>query len=114
MKLGKHERVVKLKPVGISYICEICHEGEMIVDNREPIIVPLGGLGNAPMRSHYCNKCGAQMKLPKSYPYVEWLTEEEYEELMGKKNNTEVDNEPAKVHVDNEAELSGWKDYSGL
>lgn len=113
MKLDKHERAVELIPVGIQFICEICHQGEMIVDNREPIVVPLGGSGNAVMRSHYCNSCGAQMKLPKSYPYIEWLTKEEYEEFMGK-NNVEVNNGSTEVHVDDETERSIRKDYAGL
>ena len=80
MKLGEHEEIVNLKPIGIRYRCEICRNGEMIVDTREPVVVPLGGNPSV-LRPHLCNKCGAKMQLPKSYPYIEWITEEEYNEL---------------------------------
>ena len=100
MNLNEHERIVELKPIGIKYICESCNEGEMIVDNREPIVVPFGGRIDY-LRPHVCNKCGMKMQLPKSYPYIEWITEDEYKELMEKKDYTEVDNDSTKVHVDN-------------
>lgn len=74
---GEHERSFPIKPVGVKYICEFCGEGEMKVsgDARTLILT-----SNPPLIKHVCTKCGKEMLLPKSYPYVEWVTEEEGEE----------------------------------
>lgn len=73
-ELNEHERAFPIKPVGIKYICEFCGEGEMKVseDTRTFILT-----SNPPMITHVCTKCGKEMLLPKSYPYVEWIPEEE-------------------------------------
>lgn len=80
--LKEHEEAFELKPVGIRYICEFCNEGEMIYDSSENVvIVPLN---RSTMIPHKCNKCGKDMKLPKTYPYIEWVTAEEYESILAK------------------------------
>lgn len=65
----KHERVFKVEPIGVAYVCEFCHNGDMIASSTDPIILEAG---IPKMRRHYCNNCGAQMMLPKTYPYIEW------------------------------------------
>ena len=37
------------------------------------------------LRTHICDKCHNIMKLPKTYPYIEWVTKDEYTEMV--KNN---------------------------
>ena len=78
--LKEHEEAFELKPVGIRYTCEFCNEGEMIYDSNNPF--SLQEFGHTRMISHKCNKCGKDMKLPKTYPYIEWVTAEEYEKLL--------------------------------
>lgn len=92
MKLNKQERAFNLHPVGIKYICENCNEGEMIIDKDNPIILT----SNPPLIPHKCNKCGCEMRLMKTYPYVEWMTDEEYEKYVNGGN----DDESADVHMD--------------
>lgn len=72
MELKPNEEMFDISPVGIRYKCEICGEGEMIVDSSNPVI-----LATKPaLFPHICNKCGAKMSLPKSYPYIEWIRTE--------------------------------------
>lgn len=73
----EHEEVFDIKPVGVRYICEFCNEGEMIADPKEPILMTVEGVQL--MRTHICNKCGKSMKLPKTYPYIEWVPVEKEE-----------------------------------
>lgn len=80
INLTEHEEMFELKPIGIRYRCEFCNDGEMIASNSETLIVEYGG--GPYMRTHTCNKCGKSMKLPKTYPYIEWVTPEEYDSLM--------------------------------
>lgn len=70
LKLKPHEQAFSIKPVGIKYICEFCHEGEMIRDKNGPRTTLLS---NPPFYQHVCTKCGKIMHLPKIYPYVEWI-----------------------------------------
>ncbi len=70
LELGPHEEAFPIRPVGIRYRCELCGEGEQIADSHQTISVPLGG--PKPMIVHHCNKCGGEMLLPKTYPYVSW------------------------------------------
>ena len=73
---GPHERTFELKPIGIKYICEFCNEGEMVYKNDQPIMVEL--VNTQPtLHRHVCTKCGKTMQLPKIYPYIEWLSEDD-------------------------------------
>ena len=75
--LQENEEMFDVKPVGIRYICENCHKGEMIASNDTPLIIE-GGIPR--MRSHKCNNCGTTMLLPKTYPYIEWIPKEDVNE----------------------------------
>ena len=81
---SEHERVFELIPIGVNYVCEFCHEGNMIVDTNETLIVELTDPPRMALRTHICDKCQNTMKLPKTYPYVEWLTKAEYAEMIKK------------------------------
>lgn len=77
----EHEEYFELKPIGVRYICEFCGKGEMEADPNESVVIPL--VTGAPiMRTHICNKCGKSMQLPKTYPYIEWVTAAEYDEFV--------------------------------
>lgn len=81
-----HEEIFNVKPIGVRYICEFCHNGEMIASNSDPIILT-DGIPH--MRKHYCNICGAQMMLPKTYPYIEWVEDKKEEKEDTKGDNTD-------------------------
>lgn len=74
---SEHERTFPIKPIGVKYICEFCGEGEMKVSEDARTFVLTS---NPPLIKHVCTKCGKEMLLPKSYPYVEWVPVEEGEE----------------------------------
>lgn len=82
IKKNDHEQLFKLMPVGVRYICEFCGEGEMETDPNSVMVVPLPTTGMPMMRTHKCNKCGKTMQLPKTYPYIEWISAQEYQHLM--------------------------------
>lgn len=72
--LSDHEERFNIRPVGIKYRCEFCGEGEMKVsDDARTFILT----SNPPMIKHICTKCGKDMLLPKSYPYIEWIPVED-------------------------------------
>jgi hypothetical protein len=74
--MNSHEEMFNLHPVGVRYICEFCNDGEMQVSEEE---VNTALLGSTPLLiSHKCNKCGKTMQLPRSYPYVKFMTDDEY------------------------------------
>lgn len=76
LNLGPHERSFEIRPVGVKYICEFCNEGEMRYKNDQPIMVE--ALNTSPMlHNHVCTKCGKTMKLPKVYPYIEWISDDD-------------------------------------
>ena len=76
LKLKPQERTFDIKPVGVKYICEFCNEGEMVYENNQPIFVET--INTQPvMHSHVCTKCGKTMLLPKMYPYIEWISDED-------------------------------------
>lgn len=77
---SEHEETFKIIPVGVRYICEFCGKGEMIAVNDEAVIVPAIDSSLPFMRKHRCNKCGGELKLPKTYPYIEWIPEDENKE----------------------------------
>ena len=95
MKLNPNEKAFKIIPVGIKYVCEFCHEGEMITikDDNNTLVVNMVDV-HPLMIKHRCNKCSKEMLLPKSYPYIEWIPENEYreEDFYGS----------SKIHVDSE------------
>lgn len=75
LQLKEHEQAFNIKPVGVKYICEICNDGEMIVDHLGETLMT-----NPPLIPHKCNKCNSTMHLPKQYPYIEWVPEDNNEE----------------------------------
>lgn len=82
---NKHERVFELIPIGVNYVCEFCHEGNMIIDSTEVLVVELSDGGpHMQLRTHICDKCGKTLKLPKTYPYVEWVSKAEYADMIRK------------------------------
>ena len=69
-KAQENEKLFKLEPVGVAYVCEFCHEGEMEGFIDEPLEVDANG--NMPLIPHRCNKCGKVLQLPRMYPRIEW------------------------------------------
>ena len=87
-ELKEHEQRFQLHPTGIKYICEHCNEGQMIVDPNESATM----LASDPPQyiiPHVCDKCGAKLSLPKSYPYIEYLTTEEYLSVLPTMSNSD-------------------------
>ena len=78
MKLP-HEETFEIRPVGIRYRCEFCHEGEMKYENDQPVMIEDLSLKSSKprMHTHRCTKCNKTMLLPKIYPYIEWICEED-------------------------------------
>jgi hypothetical protein len=74
LNLRKYEEPFKLVPIGIRYKCEACNEGEMIYDYDPTRVVYAT---NPPLIPHICTKCGMKLDLPKTYPYIEWIPEDE-------------------------------------
>ena len=68
---GEHEELFDVQPVGVRYICEFCHKGEMKVVSEIPV-----PFGESPLIQHKCTSCGKIMQLPKAYPYIEWIPED--------------------------------------
>lgn len=71
MELKPHEEAFPVRPVGIRYICEFCNEGEQIAIPDQVVNVQMT-YPERYMIKHRCNKCGKEMMLPKSYPYISW------------------------------------------
>lgn len=65
MELKTNEEAFCIRHIGVRYICEFCHEGEM------KYLAP--GDDNAGLFLHRCTKCNKEMLLPKMYPYIEWI-----------------------------------------
>ena len=65
MELKTNEEAFCIRHIGVRYICEVCHEGEM------KYLAP--GDDNAGLFLHRCTKCNKEMLLPKMYPYIEWI-----------------------------------------
>lgn len=82
---NEHEILSELKPVVVNYKCELCNEGNMVAYSCEPIKINIRSL-----ITHVCNNCHGEMKLPKMYPYLEWVTKDEYENFI---NNGLLDKE---------------------
>ena len=67
-----NEVVFQLIPLGVKYICEHCHVGEMIVDTKQDP-TNITGQFETPMIKHICTQCKKELLLPKIYPYIEWI-----------------------------------------
>jgi hypothetical protein len=68
------EAIFELKPIGVKRICEHCGKGEMKAVFDEPQQWP----APAPnLIKHVCTECGGVLRLPKMYPYIEWVNVEE-------------------------------------
>ena len=78
------EQVFPITPLLVTYPCEYCNEGEMKVV-VEPVSVWPPPSPN--LHKHYCTKCGGELLLPKSYPYIEWNPGREYDEFYKKTNS---------------------------
>lgn len=66
----KNEERFEIKPEGVRYICENCHKGEMKYEpNPEDMSLDM----DIPMYTHRCEACGTVMKLPRVYPYIDWI-----------------------------------------
>lgn len=72
-----NEKTFQIKPLGVKYICEHCHEGEMISVNDNIMLT-----SNPPLFAHKCNKCGGELQLPRRYPYIEWIPQEDEEKEL--------------------------------
>lgn len=78
---SEHEKLSKLIPIAVSYQCELCNDGIMEADPNDPIVMEMTNPPRMQMRRHFCNKCNGMLMLPKTYPYVEWITPQEYSRL---------------------------------
>ena len=79
--LHDHEEAFKVYPVGIRYKCEQCGKGEMIATQSDPMVFDsISNLSH--LRKHKCTECGLELLLPKTYPYIEWLSELEYNNFI--------------------------------
>ena len=76
IKLNEHEQSFPIKPVGVKYICEFCNDGEQVAVPDVNIGIQMLESSQRPMILHRCTKCGKEMMLPKSYPYIEWDVDE--------------------------------------
>ena len=66
----EHEQLFGVRPIGVKYICEFCNEGEMKYQAPEYV----NAVFEEPhLYPHACTKCGKTMRLPKMYPYIEWM-----------------------------------------
>lgn len=79
INLKNNEEAFKIVPIGIRYKCEVCSEGEMLYENNRDAIT----LEYPQLFNHKCNKCGMILRLPKIYPYIEWIPENEINERGG-------------------------------
>lgn len=70
VNLKPNEESFEIKPVGIRYKCEFCHEGEMKYDHE---LTSNNWDIKSHMYTHKCTKCDKTMFLPKIYPYIEWI-----------------------------------------
>ena len=75
--INENEIRIDLKPVGVRYRCELCGEGTQnaIVSNGQPVTEMEAGM-SSPLFVHKCTKCGGEMKLPKIYPFIDWVEKE--------------------------------------
>lgn len=68
----ENEKLFGIRPIGVKYVCPFCKEGEMKLNTNAPITMPK-------MFPHTCTKCGKDLLLDKTYPYVEFdeITDDE-------------------------------------
>lgn len=71
LNLDHHEVPFNVIPIGIKYICDHCHNGDMVpISDDFTTVFPINGKLQI---KHYCKNCGSQKVLPKIYPYIEWI-----------------------------------------
>lgn len=85
-KPSEYEDLSLLVPVAVNYRCEICCLGHVVADPNEPMILELSNPPKMKLRRHICDRCGGELMLPKSYPYIEWMSKSEYTELSSEYN----------------------------
>ena len=80
----EREEMFNLHPVGVRYICDFCNEGEMKVstDQGDNMVT----LGTTTMITHKCTKCNKKLHLPRSYPYVKFMNDDEYNKFISENN----------------------------
>lgn len=76
-ELTKNEVRVEIRPIGVKYRCEFCHEGFMEAIHEDSEIIEIIATNppqykTPPLRTHLCDKCGKMMKLPRTYPRIDW------------------------------------------
>lgn len=76
LNLQPNEEAVEIRPVGIRYRCEFCHEGFMEATGETELVEVLmtnpPQYNRPPLRTHKCTKCGKTMQLPSTYPRIDW------------------------------------------
>lgn len=70
-----NEAVFNIRPIGVKYICEHCGEGEMRAVPEDDGAIVWQGTPRSRLIRHRCNKCKGELRLPKTYPYIEWIPE---------------------------------------
>jgi DNA-directed RNA polymerase subunit RPC12/RpoP len=82
-----NEKAFPINPVLITYVCEHCGKGEMkVIPDQTPLKWPQL---EPVMHKHRCTKCGGELLLPKTYPYIEWVPGEEHDEFYNKKADSD-------------------------
>lgn len=74
-QLQPNEIVTNVHPIGVNYECEFCHKGLMLFDPTQPPEVEPEL--NINMFVHKCNECGKILKLPKVYPSIQWVVDDQ-------------------------------------
>ncbi|MCM1230756.1 MAG: hypothetical protein NC489_11530 [Ruminococcus flavefaciens] len=87
MVLKPNEVAEQLYPVAISYTCEFCGKGKMVVrkDHLANLGIHISTEKGPLMIDHVCTECGKFMKLPEPYPKLEWVGKEEYDQIFPNK-----------------------------
>lgn len=62
-------------PVKTDYACDLCGEGRMRPTNKTWKVQT----SNTPIYPHACSKCKHKANFPVNYPYMRFLTEDEFE-----------------------------------
>lgn len=65
--MEKRQQVI---PVRVSYICDSCGVGEMVVKGGGSLL-----MSNLPKHIHSCNHCGTRQMLQGTYPRIEYVDE---------------------------------------
>ncbi|MCR1952884.1 hypothetical protein NSA50_17930 [Clostridium sp. DSM 100503] len=60
------EKEFLVKTVAVKYICDSCHNGELIATGEN------NWMFNPPQFTHKCNKCGSKVILSDRYPIIKY------------------------------------------